>query len=52
VAQNEKLRSASFRKINLSDRPRAKYRPRDFALDPAHGHWVQGSPLPPAAQAI
>ena len=29
--------------VILSDRPRAKYRPRDFALDPAHGHWVQGS---------
>ena len=34
--ENEKLRSASFRRVNLSDRPRAKYRPRDFALDPAH----------------
>jgi hypothetical protein len=32
-----------FEGFNLSERARAKYRPRDFALDPAHGHWVQRS---------
>src|SRR5260370_29403425 len=44
------MRSAYFRRVNLSDRPRAKYRPRDFALDPAHGHWVQGAA--PAAPRV
>jgi hypothetical protein len=29
---------------------RAKWRPRPFAISTFH--WVQGSPLPPAAQAI
>src|SRR5258708_19744901 len=43
------MRSASFRKINLSDSPRAKCRSRHFALE-WNGHWVQGSPLPPRAQ--
>src|SRR5260370_306352 len=42
-------RSASFRRVNLSDRPRAKCRSRHFALE-WNGHGVQGSaPAAPRA---
>ena len=38
------MRSAYFRRVHLSDSPRAKYRPRDFALE-----WTPGAGVTPAA---